>query len=225
MKHVLKKLTLIFPLVLLSTLLYSQGSYSLNLGNTQSFYSERLTSETEDMHLKNGFQLGATVHIDLLKQLKFRSSLQLTQKGLKTFNGSLDSPEYQERKISTTYFEMPLSVIYSIPVTQVVNLFIGAGPVLSFGLFGKSKSIIKGIDSTGQLSTRSYSSTDLFDEKPGYKRFDFGVDFLTGIQFKKIIITVNYNHGLVDIIKDDLGAQHTKNRSFCLSLGYILTCK
>ena len=67
--------------------------------------------------------------------------------------------------------------------------------------------------------TEYWESTDVFE-----KRFDFGLDFLIGYKCDRISINANYNQGLLDISNAGDNST-TKNRSFALTLGYLLKKK
>lgn len=215
-----KKLILIFISFGLSSISFSQLNFSLKFGATQSFVKESMIFIKHDMHAKSGFQIGATANLILLNNLEFRPSIQFTQKGFRSYEGDIDGPQYFDRNISRTYLELPADFVYRFPISTNTDLLIGAGPVLGFGLYGNANVFTKEIDAAGQISTRRTSS-NIFKGKPSYKRFDFGADFLTGIQYKKLILTFNYTHGLVNIFNDDVVSQITKNRNFVLAIAYV----
>jgi hypothetical protein len=74
----------------------------------------------------------------------------------------------------------------------------------------------------GQLDTVQTSGDNPF-QKSGYKRIDLGADFLTGMQFNRFFLTVNYNNGLMNILNYDRGIQTTKNRSFAFTIDYFIS--
>jgi hypothetical protein len=217
----LKQFTL-FSLVLgFFTISYGQINYAFKLGITQSKIEESIASTYQDMNFKTGIQIGFIADINLMKNLNLRPALQLTQKGYKAVEGNVEGPFYWNRNASITYLEIPVDFVYNLPISKTSKLFIGTGPVVSFGLFGNTDAVIKGTDGAGQLHTQESSGDQPF-QKPGYKRIDLGADFLTGMQFGRIILTFNYNHGLLNILNYDQGIQTTKNRSMAFTLGYFI---
>ncbi|HTH30727.1 MAG TPA: porin family protein, partial [Lacibacter sp.] len=193
------KFTLFFLSLGLCSLSFGQSKYGFKLGITQSKIDESLASSYQNMNYKTGVQIGVMADINLIKNLNLRPSLQLTQKGYKAVEGNIEGPFYWDRNSSTSYFEIPVDVVYNFPISKASKFFVGAGPVVGIGLFGKGKYVIKGTDGAGQLHTQESSGNQSFKE-PGYKRIDFGADFLTGIQIKSILVTASYNHGLMNIL-------------------------
>jgi hypothetical protein len=145
----------------------------------------------------------------------FRPSLQLTQKGFKKVEGASGTSFYWNRNFSTNYFELPLDFVYNLHLNHNNKIQVGTGPVFGVGLFGKNKTIITVSDSVGQPHTEYWNGNDAFE-----KRFDFGWNFLISFKRHRTSISANYNHGLFNILNDH---DHTaKNRSFALTLGYLL---
>lgn len=216
-----RKITLLSLSLGLCFFSFGQSKYGLKLGITQSKIEESSTIEN-DMDYKTGFQIGSMVEFNLIKNLSVRPALQISQKGFKSVAGKDEGPFYWKRDWSTTYLEIPIDVIYNLPLSKTSKFFVGTGPVLSIGLFGKGEGVIKGTDDAGQLHTQESSGNKPF-KKPGYKRIDLGADFLTGVEFKNFILAANYNHGLMNILNYDQGIQTAKNRSFAFSIGYLIS--
>lgn len=71
-----------------------------------------------------------------------------------------------------------------------------------------------------------HASDDAFDQ---FKRFDFGLSAMGGIQFNKLQITIGYDLGLTDNVdidgwktaKDIYGLSSICNRDFKVSVGYF----
>ena len=220
---ILKKLTLLSLTLGVISISFAQMKYSFKAGVTQSFVKESLASSYQSMNLKSGFQVGAALDISLVKNLILRPAFQLTQKGFKAVEGKFEGPFYWNRNISTTYFELPIDIVYNVPLSKSITIFMGTGPVISMGLFGEGKGVIKTTDGAGQLTTQEGTNHQPF-KKPGYKIIDFGADFLSGIQFHRVIVAINYNYGLLNILNYDHGIQTSKNRSFAFTIGYFI-CK
>lgn len=217
----MKKLALSSLALALCFFSFGQIRYGLKLGVTQSKIDEGIAGSYQDMNYKTGILIGGMAEIDLVKHLDLRAGLQLTQKGFKAVEGNTEGPFYWDRNWSTSYLEIPLDVIFNVPISKTSKFLIGAGTVVSFGLSGKGNAIIKSTDGAGQLHTQESSENNPF-KKPGYKRIDLGADFLTGVQYKRILVTASYNYGLMNILNYDQGIQTTKNRCLAFTLGYFL---
>lgn len=213
-----KKITLLLFSILTCSLSFSQITYGIKGGVTESFLQSKVGSSSQNYNFRTGYQIGAFAEMPLNRNISLRPSLQLTQKGFKKVEGTTGTAFYWNRNFSTNYLELPLDVVYNFHLNHDAKIQVGTGPVFGIGLFGKNKTIITGSDSTGQPHTEYWEGTDAFD-----KRFDFGWDFLVSLKCHRASISVNYNHGLVNLLTD--GDHTAKNRSFALTLGYLLKSK
>jgi hypothetical protein len=216
-----KKLTLFTLALGLFSFSFGQIKYGFKLGITESKIDESIARTTQEMNFKTGIQIGAVAEINLIKNLNLKTGLQITQKGYTSVEGNAIGPYYWYRNSSITYLEIPVDVVYNFLSSKTFKFFIGTGPIVSIGLFGKGNFVFKGTDGAGLLHTQESSGNQPF-KKTGYKRMDLGADFLTGIQFHKIIVTANYNQGLINILNYDQGIQTTKNKSFAFTVGYFI---
>ncbi len=197
---------------------FSQITLGIKGGLTESFLQDKIGSSSENYNFRTGYQLGVFGEMPINKNISLGPSLQLTQKGFKKVEGTPESAFYWNRNFSTNYLELPLDVIYNFHLNQNAKIQLGAGPVFGIGLFGKNKTIITSGNSAGEAHTEYWNGNDAFD-----KRFDFGWDFLISLKCHRTIISANYNHGLINILTD--GDHTAKNRSFALTLGYLLKNK
>jgi hypothetical protein len=210
-----KKITLLLFSILTCSFAFGQVAFGVKGGVTESFLQDRVGSAGQNYNFRTGYQVGTFVEIPLNRLISLRPSLQLTQKGFKKFEGTPGTSFYWNRNFSTDYLELPLDVVYNFYLNQNAEIQVGTGPVFGLGVFGKNKTIITGSDSTGQPHTEYWEGTDAFD-----KRFDFGWEFLFSMRCHRASISLNYNHGLFNVLND--GNHTAKNRSFALTLGYLL---
>ncbi len=212
-----RKFTLLSLAIVPCSLSFAQIKYGFKIGATQSFVKEDWQEPGTKNSLKTGFQVGAMVEAPVLKNLSLRPALQLTQKGYKAVVGNEAGPFYWNRNLSATYLELPVNLAYNVPVDKATKIFIGTGPVLGFGLFGKRKSSFAATDNDQKLHTQSSTSNQIFHNQTD-RRFDLGWDFLMGLQYQKIIVSADYNHGLSNITREN----HIKNRTIALTIGYFI---
>lgn len=201
---------------------YGQLSYGVKVGVVQSKIEESLADSYQDMNFKTGFQLGAFADFSLFKNLKLRPALQLTQKGYKAVEGNPQGSFYRYRNWSYTYLELPVDLVYNFTLSKTSTFFAGAGTVVGLGLYGSGKSIVKATNGAGQLYTEEGKGDRPFNKK-GFRRMDVGANFLAGIQFKRMMLTASYNHGLINALAYEQSIQSTKHRSFAISIGYVLS--
>jgi hypothetical protein len=213
-----KKTALLFLSMIVYSLTFSQITLGVKGGVTESFIQDKIGSSSQNYNFRTGYQVGAFAEMPLNRYISLRPSLQLTQKGFKKVEGTPGTAFYWNRNFSTNYLELPLDVVYNFHLNPDAKIQVGTGPVFGIGLFGKNKTIITSSDSAGQTHTEYWEGNDAFD-----KRFDFGWDFLISLKCHRASISVNYNHGLYNLLTH--GDHTAKNRSFALTLGYLLKSK
>lgn len=166
-------LTLLFGLLLFSTKGISQ-EYGLKLGGTASYLIG-----LENMEIKPGGQVGAFVKLGGEEVLYFKAELLLSQKGARTYGGTITE------KVDLLYLELPL--MFGIVLSEALHLNLGIQT--SMFLYG------------------NYSSggTDLNidnSEPSGASEFDYST--LVGLEYKindRILLGLRYNHSFVPIVK------------------------
>ena len=213
-----KKTALLFLSMIIYSLTFSQITYGIKAGITESFLQDKIGSSSQNYNLRTGYQIGAFADISINTSLSLRPSLQLTEKGFKKIEGTSGTAFYWNRNFSTNYLELPIDAVYNFHLNKNANIQIGTGPVFGIGLFGRNKTIITISDSAQQTHTEYWVGNDAFD-----KRFDFGWDFLISFKCHRAIISANYNNGLFNLLTD--GNHTAKNRSFALTFGYLLKGK
>ncbi len=140
-----------------------------------------------------------------------------------------------ESKLTLNYIELPLNVVYKLPVGSG-NFFFGLGPALSFGISGKNK-ISNPSDPTDPDENRTSDVnfdgkkdddiTDPNDYDTHLKRFDAGLNILAGYKLPMgVFFRVAYTHGFMDIDpnKDNASASDKssyKNRGVSIGIGYM----
>ncbi|MDR2579979.1 MAG: PorT family protein [Fibromonadaceae bacterium] len=135
-----------------------------------------------------GFHAGFLADMNVIGPLYFQPGFMFAQKG-----GELEikypNPNFRDEIIYKTYYlEWPIMFALKIPLGESLDFAVNAGPYLGFGMFGK---VIA--DEISQIN--SFSSSV-------FKRFDYGVGFGGGLDFKSFYIGLNYNHGLAEISQD-----------------------
>ena len=205
--------------MIISSLTFSQKiTYGVKAGVTESFLQDKIGSSTENYNFRTGYQVGAFANVPINKKISLRPSLQLTQKGFRKIEGTNGSSFYWNRNFSTSYLELPIDAVYNFYLNERTTIQLGTGPVFGIGLFGENKTIITSGNSVQQTHTEYWVGNDAFN-----KRFDFGWDFLINLQYYRTSISASYNHGLFNLLND--GDHKAKNRSFALTVGYLLKSK
>ena len=138
---------------------------------------------------------GVFLQVPINQKVSFQPELQLIGKGLKT-KDVYNSFYYPEK---TTYLELPLNILFK-PVSPKGSFFIGGGPAPAF-----------------------YIGENVFySSGSGIKKFDFGINFLTGYEIPiGFSINLHYTHGLKNISGDKSYVPVLKNRCFGITVGYV----
>ncbi len=160
--------------------------------------------------------------------MSIQAGLGLSGKGASFTYGDKSSGTWYELKTNPLYLELPVNIVGKIPLGSNSNIFFGAGPYGAMGIGGKYKV-------TGEVLGFNYSKEDGITfsnddptngqngESGDLKRFDFGLNFLAGIEIKHITLNANYGLGLVNIKPGSKNNDNDKykNRVFSLSVGYL----
>jgi len=208
----MKKILLLAALAVSAQALFAQGRFGLRAG--VNFANQKIkvnafgqnVSQTGDGIVS--FHIGGTGEFPLAENIFVQPSLILTGKGM-NFNGTDDMGNDVKAKIRPFYLELPVNLIYKYPLDNF-SIFGGAGVAPAFGLFGKVKN--------------GDTEEDAFQDE-GFKRFDFGVNFLAGAEVGgNMQFSFNFTQGLMNIanISDDDIDVKWKNKVISISFAYFL---
>ena len=145
--------------------------------------------------------------------LYFESGLQLSDKGFKS--------DLLEATAHAFYLEAPIMFNYKVRITDDITIYPSVGLYTAFGLFGNLEEVLYNEETDRDEIER----TPMFDKDGfGYNRFDFGYRGGLSATWKNYVITIGYEHGLIDMIhdddeEDDWGMAATSNNLF-VTLGF-----
>lgn len=202
---------------------------------TLSSFSQNLQTEINGglnfskmkwMDSKLGFHAGVRITKPLDKEiapgLYVNAGAFLSFKGGKSDWGGLGT-----NTINANYIDIPVHFGYKHALNENVKLFAEVGPYFSFGLFGKQK--IKEIEDDwyDDYGNESYVydnySVSTFDNT--LKRFDFGLGLRAGLEYNKIVFSIGYDAGMINIYKTDWDENDitgsVKSSNLYVSVGYI----
>jgi Outer membrane protein beta-barrel domain len=213
----MKKLFLLLTLTYSSIVCFAQKTIfgiegGLNLAHQKLSVTDAGTTVSEAGSTIPSFHVGFFADTRMGQNFNFIPELLFSGEG-SNFKGTDINGNAATEKIRLYYIRVPLNFVYETKLKGDVKFFIGAGPDLGFGLSGK-------------VSVPD-SSIDAFSSD-GFKRFDFGVNFLTGVETKSgLRLSFNYYLGIASIVGSDVNLQSgfdTKwyNRVIGFSVGYVL---
>lgn len=207
-KQIMKKLFLVMVITTIS--MFSFAQFGVQAGATIATIKESSssTSGSVSSSSKVGFTLGIVDNIPLSPNFWFRPELNFTQKGgqaTDTYSTIKD-----EMKLTLNYLEVPLNFVY-----RASGFFVGAGPVLSYGISGKSKETISGAPSGNGTTVNDVKFGSGVDK---VKPFEFSANILAGYLLASgISFSANYNFGLSNLSNDNSGK--LKNSYFGIRVG------
>lgn len=224
----MKKITLFVLAATLTSAAFSQVKWGLQAtGNLSaaSFTAEEGISTKKTSLL--GFGAGVSAELPLSSSVSLRTSLGLLQKGV-TINakggedGGVGSVDVKLTN-KLYYAELPLNIAFNKEVTSG-KFFIGAGPSIGYGLFGKSKGTYT-VTVPGTPQHTETESVDAFktgDDGGGYKRFDLSANLVAGMQFNSgLYVQAGYLMGLTNSLPKDADGSY-KSRGLQLTIGMFL---
>jgi Outer membrane protein beta-barrel domain len=225
----MNKLLLTISLALLTIFSFAQ---TFNLGvkaganlSTTTF-NTTIPSYILDTQNKTGFQVGFTEDINF-QNLTIQPGLFFITKGEKftgeyNVSNTLQFLDYHQTGSNKfNYLEVPVNVLYKMQASSTVKIHAGGGPYIGYALTGSTNMQTEGM-AISYFTTDYHGSLDIGSDKTKdeYKLFDYGANFITGIELKKhYTIDLNYSLGLRNIVWAP--EDNTKNRSLGLSVGYL----
>ena len=152
-----------------------------------------------DYSNRTGAHFGFIADLQLGVNSKFyaQPGVMFYNKGRKFFK-TYDTTVYNyisiDKEQFINYVDIPLNLVYKIPLGGKIKFFLGGGPYLSFFYNGseKTETYLK----TGKYQTEENKDLPVGNAPDKYKTFDLGVNATAGIEFGGIFIAGNYSRGL-----------------------------
>jgi len=211
-----------------------QGGANMSFGKASTDYKDPLFPSTITNDPKTGFYGGFVAEIPI-GMLAFRPELNYIQMGsrtdVKNFLGDI-----QENKITLNYIQVPLNIVYKVPV-GAGHLFFGLGPTIALGVGGKNKMSYPADPSDpdfnrtvdvrfdGKKSDDYENANDA--DRVHFKRFDVGANAIAGVQLPMgLFFKLGYYYNFMDINPDKDNADESdrasyKNRGLNVGIGFM----
>jgi hypothetical protein len=200
----MKKL-LVVPFALFSLIALNAQNIKFGVTAGASISSQKFKSSGISISgdSKIGFTAGVLADMGINENFVFQPGLNFTQKGSKISSGGVTATQ------TLNYIELPLNFLYKAPAGSG-SFFGGIGPVLGYGISGKT-------ESGGESEDVHFGSSDNDDYKP----FEFSGNILAGYEFSNgFLVSVNYNHGLSNIVNSGGSDVTGKNSYIGIRIGY-----
>ena len=141
---------------------------------------------------KCGFSFGGFGEISFNDRWYIDAGLKLSLRTLEWQNDNIiiNTDYIHIVKASPYSLIIPIHAGYKHPVSDIVNLFVGIGPYIGTGLWGKGHCVIE----TSSESNVDYRAENVYTDKyMKMRRFEVGIDAVAGIEiFNHYRISLGY---------------------------------
>lgn len=184
----------------------------------------------DEANTLTSFNVGLVGDFKLASILYLQPGVLYTGKGSKIQSGDENSATYYKAVTNPRYVEVPVNLVFKLPLGGDTKFFVGAGPYAAVGVGGKNK--VEGKVLGAAYSTESkieFSNDDptTLNEEEGaaygkLKRFDYGLNGVVGLDGKSVVLSAGYGLGLAKINSgaDNNSNDSNKNRVWSISLGF-----
>jgi hypothetical protein len=203
--------------------LYIKGG--LNLANVSTSSDGSINSA----NTRASFNVGLRGDLPLANFLSLQIGAEFTGKGSRAqYNSSLYTGTYTFRPY---YVEIPVNAVFKVPLGPGAAILVGGGV---YGAMGVAGDYVTNVTSAvgSSTSTSSIKWTDSGDITTGgengsgagvLRRYDFGMNYLAGVELGPVQITANYGMGLTKIYSTaDNNNDNNKNRVWSVNFGFRL---
>lgn len=211
----------------------SDDDTRLRFGVKAGYNAANLTisdnGDVDDKKVLSSFHVGGYLDLPLAPVFSIQPGLYLTGKGTKYTVGDKNSDNWMESKLNPIYLELPVNAVGKIPLGDDFKIFVGAGPYAAMGIAGKQKV-------EGEVLGVAFSEDENIeygDDQPingnngsgsgNVKRYDFGLNFLGGVEISRLTLNAQYGLGLSNINpgSDNSDNDKYRHRVFSLSVGFL----
>jgi len=185
----MKKLIICSAFLLSVFMLNAQGlHFGPQVGFSSTSIIEKGVTGTIEKNFRLGYQIGAAGEFEIMDFLYVGAAVTFFQKGDKVVS------TFGTSKLKLGYIDIPITIGYKVPVGNI-SVFGNVGPYTSMAIIGKSEFHSEFMDETMDV--------EIGGEFSYIKRFDTGVTFGGGVEFKQYQIKANYALGFVDITEGE----------------------
>ncbi len=187
--------------------------------NFQNFNGKNITGAKLKNDMLVGFNAGVNVEIPVAPDFVLQPGLLFSLKGSQANDESII-----DGKVMVDYIELPVNFIFK-PVLGNGRLLLGLGPYVAYGVTGKAKGTIAGIDIEKDIKFENNLGSSPVLGEVYLKPFDAGANLLAGYEFGSgISFQLNAQLGLLKINPgyegDSNDETSVKNTGFGISVGY-----
>jgi outer membrane protein OmpA-like peptidoglycan-associated protein len=217
---------LLFLLLLNCFFASAQPKLMLNVGGNRSKVTPDFTFHADTVNKtvtqRTGLRFGFSAFIPMDKQNRFvfNPGIQYSQNGSKvqqTFDTSQVRLFYMITEQKINYINVPLQVLYQVPLNGKTRFMIGAGPQLSLFYNGEIK--VTSLD-TGRKFKETIDKDPLVGNAENkYRSLYLAANAQAGFDFGKVNLMFHYSKGLSSFYKDAVKNYKFNNVGITLGIG------
>lgn len=221
----IKLLCLAFFAAAISSVSAQNSSVFIKAGYNMANISVTESGNIDEARMLSSFHVGLQGDIPVVKNiLSIQPGIFFTGKGSKFQQGSTSDASYYRESTNPMYIEVPVNVVFKVPMGDGAKFFAGAGPYGAMGVAGRDKvdGKVFGIafDGNEKIDFSNDDPTTSAEEGAGYgivRRFDYGLNGTVGFEGEKAMFSVNYGLGLAKIQSGSNSNADDKNKHRVLS--------
>jgi len=166
-----------------------------------------------------GYHFAANIDFKINDYLSFQPGLIFQTKGSKyqfsvNPTGNLFGPRASiTTDITARYLDLPLNIKAHYDINTNLTVFAIAGPYVGLGLEGE-------VTTNVNFLGLNIPNNQAIDWGTDIQRFDYGLGFGGGVEYRNFILQANYDLGLANLVVEGSVNNSLQNRIFRLSLGY-----
>lgn len=170
----------------------------------------------------NGFYVSADYRLPITEEISFVPGVEFSyttgSAAVKHDNSSISS------KVEEMYIALPLDMKYTTPITSQLNLFIIAGPMISYGIMSSDAIAFSLVDSTVKSLINCYKDGIYFNntyEANSYSPFEMLAEVGGGIEAGKIRLTFAFDYGLLNRYKGAVSNSSIKRNQVKAGVSFV----
>lgn len=212
-----------FAIVLAAALFAGTNAFAQlypGVGYINSTLSGQFNGNAQDPENSNGFYAGASFNVPVASGLGvapglYASYITNTKEGSASLGGIASGNS--KTVFTEIALNVPVMANYTYALNRDAKVFAFAGPTFQLGL--SSKAVTNSNAEVLGVSGSSNSTKDYYADGD-YKKFNVYVGGGVGAEFAKIVITLGYDYGLMNLYGGTTDNTYYKRSNLHIGVGY-----
>ena len=217
MKRINKIITLL-ALLLISIPAFSQWGFGINVAYENTGAMWKYDGKTQVVNNISGFSITPTVTYEAVESyLDIQSGFGFAMNGFSVQSNELFGQNHfisAQQEIRLYYLQVPIYAVGKLPIREA-SIILEVGPILSAGVGSHTIESYK-------LDNKEYVdeyNDNFFDEV--LHPFNCLIHFGIGAEYMGARLTLGYNLGVFNIMREESHRSNLKTDGFFISVGYV----